>query len=63
MPKDATQDHWRSADEMINLFGAEAGFRAALRADKALDEGDTEGFHYWKKVEAALRPRAIETEN
>jgi hypothetical protein len=48
---------------MINLFGADAGFQAALRADKALDEGDTEGFHYWKKVEAALRPRATETEN
>jgi hypothetical protein len=63
LDKDPIEGHWRAADEMIRLFGPDAGLRAALRADKALEEGDTEGFRFWQKVEAALRPRAAETQN
>jgi hypothetical protein len=50
-------DAWKAADEMIDLFGADASLRAALRADAALDEGESRSFNFWKAVEAALRPR------
>ncbi len=56
-------DHFAAAAELQKLFGSDANLRAAMRADKALDEGDTDGFHFWKNVEGALRPRAHEQQN
>jgi len=47
-------DIWRAANEMIKLYGADAQFKAALRADKLLDLGDSEGFSVWKRVATAI---------
>lgn len=47
-------DVWRAANEMIKFFGADAQFKAALRADKLLDLGDSEGFNAWKRVATAI---------
>ena len=35
---------------MPKLYGADAAIHAAMRADKLLDQGDTEGFGVWKRV-------------
>lgn len=43
-------DIWRAANEMIRMFGGDAGVRAAMRADTLLDEGDSEGFSVWKQI-------------
>lgn len=58
-----TADHFAAALEMQRLFGEEAGVRSALRADAALEEGDTDGFAFWQRVESVLRPRTSETRN
>jgi len=54
---------WRVANELIELFGTDVSLRAAVRADAALDEADSEGFNFWKAVETALRPRKSEPVN
>jgi hypothetical protein len=36
---------FRVADNMLELFGADASLRAVMRADAALDEGDS-GFQF-----------------
>ncbi len=51
---------WCAADQMIELFAEDASLRAAMRADAALDEDDSDGFNFWQAVEAALRPRHSE---
>jgi len=47
-------DIWRAAEQMRKLYGADAAIRAAMRVDKLMDQGDTEGFNMWKRVVAAL---------
>jgi hypothetical protein len=47
-------DIWRAAEQMRKLYGADAAIHAAMRADKLMDQGDTEGFDMWKRVVAAL---------
>jgi hypothetical protein len=47
-------DIWRTANEMMKLYGEEAEFKAALRADKLLELGDADGFHVWKRVVQAI---------
>jgi hypothetical protein len=49
------RDIWAAAHQMIKMFGPEAGWRAALRADHLLDQGDTEGFNAWKRIVAAIK--------
>lgn len=48
-------DIWRIANEMMKLYGAEAAFKASLRADKLLELGDADGFHVWKRVSQAIQ--------
>src|ERR1700722_11826716 len=36
-------DIWRAAQQLIKMYGSEAGLAAAERADKAIDQGDPEG--------------------
>jgi hypothetical protein len=48
----------RKAHELEGQFGTNAHKFAAKRAERALEEGDTERAQFWKWVEAALRPRA-----
>lgn len=45
---------WRLANEMIRLYGEDAGIKAAMRADKLLELGDPKGFHTWKAVTQAI---------
>lgn len=45
-----TTDIWRAANVMLELYGDDAGVRAALRADALLEQGDTQGFFVWKRI-------------
>jgi hypothetical protein len=47
-------DVWRSAHHMMKRYGDDAAVRAAMRADKLLAAGDTEGFHVWKRIVVAI---------
>lgn len=47
-------DIWRTANEMMKLYGKEAEFKAGMRADKLLELGDLEGFHVWKRIAQAI---------
>jgi len=47
-------DIWRSANEMIRLFGEDAQLRAASRADALLAEGDVQEFAVWKQIANAI---------
>jgi len=47
-------DIWRAAEQMRNMFGADAAIRAAMRADHLMDQGHIEGFEIWKRVAAAI---------
>jgi len=48
------RDIWRAAEQMRKLYGENAAIQSAMRADKLLDQGDTEGFGMWKRVVAAI---------
>jgi hypothetical protein len=37
-------DIWRAAELMRKLCGADAAIHAAIRVDKLMDRGDSEGF-------------------
>ena len=47
-------DVWRSAHHMMKRYGDDAAVRAAMRADKLLAAGDTEGFQVWQRIVAAI---------
>lgn len=47
-------DIWRAAQQMRKQFGIDAAIQAALRADKLLDQGDTDGHGVWNRVVAAI---------
>jgi hypothetical protein len=49
---------WRAANEMLEMFGDDAGVRAAMRADAALDFGDTDDYRFWKRVTVAINDLA-----
>lgn len=51
-------DIWRSAQKMRDLYGEDASTHAAMRADKALEQGDTEGFAVWKRITKAAEELA-----
>ena len=48
-------DVWRAARKMIELHSIEAGWRAGLRADHLLDQGDIPGCNVWKQIVAAIK--------
>jgi len=54
MAEPAPTDIWRAANTIIELYGAEATLKAALRADALLDQGDAEGFFAWKRIARAI---------
>ena len=62
-------DVWRTAHQLMKMYGAEADLIAAQRADTLLDQGDTDGFHVWQRVTAAIsdlrrdKPSASESIN
>ena len=47
-------DIWRAAEKMRTLYGEDAGIEAAVRADKALCQGDAVGCEVWKRIVAAI---------
>ena len=47
-------DIWRTAHQLMKMYGEEAGLVAARRADALLDLGDADGFHVWQRVTAAI---------
>ena len=47
-------DVWRTAHHMMKRYGDDAAVRAAMRADALLADGDTEGFHVWQRIVAAI---------
>ena len=47
-------DVWRSAHHYMKRYGDDAAVRAAMRADKLLAAGDTEGFQVWQRIVAAI---------
>ena len=61
-------DVWRSAQQLMKQYGADAAIIAAMRADALLEGGDTEGFRTWQRIAAAInelekRPSASEPVN
>ena len=51
-------DIWRAAKQMMDYYPEEPATHAARRADKALAEGDTEGFSVWCKITKAIEELA-----
>ena len=47
-------DIWRAAEQMRTLYGEDAGVEAAVRADKALHQGDIVGCNVWKRIVDAI---------
>lgn len=67
-PPMADVDIWRAAHQMMQLYAEGALWRATLRADALLDQGDTQGFFAWKRIARAIDdlgrgPRAGEIRN
>lgn len=48
------KDIWRCANLMWKRYGEDAELKAAVRADKLLDDGDTEGAATWRRILAAI---------
>jgi hypothetical protein len=57
-PEDGTAmipaDILRPANEMIGIFGDDAQFRAALRADALMAQGKVDGSTLWKQIADAI---------
>lgn len=49
---------WRAAQQLLKMYGNGAKVVAALRADKALTEGDTAAFEDWKRITGAAQMMA-----
>ena len=47
-------DIWRAAEQFRTLYGEDAGIEAAVRADKALHQGDIVGCRVWKRIVDAI---------
>ncbi len=45
-----TTDIWRSAAELVKIYGAGAEFAAAREADGALGRGDIDDFRIWVNI-------------
>jgi hypothetical protein len=48
-------DVWRAAQQMIEIYGEDAGWQAALRADHLLEEGDSGGFNVWVRIVKSIK--------
>jgi hypothetical protein len=42
------------ASELIDLFGDDAGFEAALRAERSRDAGNVHKFCHWRQIERVI---------
>jgi hypothetical protein len=48
------RDIWKTARDMISVYGEEAAVYAALRAGATFEEGDEEGYAVWKRIVRAI---------
>ena len=42
------------AAELIERFGDDAGFEAAMRADRSRDDGNVARFCHWRQIERVI---------
>jgi hypothetical protein len=42
------------ASELIELYGDDAGFQAAARADRSRDDGNVARFCHWRQIERVI---------
>ena len=42
------------AAELIERYGDDAGFEAAMRADRSRDEGNVARFCHWRQIERVI---------
>ena len=42
------------ASELIDLYGDDAGFEAALRAERSRDSGNVARFCHWRQIERVI---------
>lgn len=45
---------YEDATELMTLFGADAGYEAAARADRSLDLGNHIHFCHWRQIERLI---------
>ena len=48
-------DIYRAAKILVDLYGDDAGIRAALRCDHFFEGGDLEGSKVWKRIVDAIK--------
>ena len=54
LPYLASRKSYEDAAELISLFGANAGYEAAARADRSLDQGNHIHFCHWRQIERLI---------
>ena len=42
------------ASELIDLYGDDAGFQAAARAERSRDDGNVARFCHWRQIERVI---------
>ncbi|WP_300974776.1 hypothetical protein [Sphingomonas sp. LHG3406-1] len=50
----ASRDALTDACQLIETFGDDAGFEAAVRAEGARDRGNVLGFCHWRQIERVI---------
>jgi hypothetical protein len=48
------------ASELMQLFGDDAGFEAAARAERSRDEGNVARFCHWRQIERVIATLSCE---
>jgi hypothetical protein len=51
LPYLADRQSYDDAAELMRLFGPDAGYEAAMRADRSLDLGNHITFCHWRQIE------------
>ncbi|WP_031310173.1 hypothetical protein [Sphingobium sp. C100] len=54
LPYLADRRSYEDAAELISLFGDNAGYEAAARADQSLDRGNHIHFCHWRQIERLI---------
>ncbi|WP_253339395.1 hypothetical protein [Sphingobium sp. OAS761] len=54
MPFVADRKSYEDAAELIAMFGDNAGYEAAARADRSLDMGNHIHFCHWRQIERLI---------
>ena len=52
------KDIWRSANLLMDQYGADASVHAAMRAGQLIEAGDVQGVYVWKRVLKAIKQLA-----